>query len=126
MGEGKQTFVVGQTFWFRPNDSRRDKHGYRVSVTKVGRRWVQLTGGMRFDQTSANWRLVDGGQYSSPGRLWESWTHCRDAINVTVIFRRIRDQSPVGSYGCDKISVENALRAAELLGVQIDEESLLK
>lgn len=65
-------FKVGQTVIFCPANSR--KCPAEVTVTAIGRRWVSLAemgyGNARFDKVSME---VDGGEYSSPGRIFLSW-----------------------------------------------------
>lgn len=63
---------VGQTVIFCPADSRNSPA--EVTVTAIGRRWVSLAnmgyGNARFDKGTMD---VDGGEYSSPGRIFLSW-----------------------------------------------------
>lgn len=63
---------VGQTVIFCPADSRNSPA--EVTVTAIGRRWVKIAnrgyGNARFDKVSFE---VDGGEYSSPGRIFLSW-----------------------------------------------------
>ncbi len=81
-------FEIGQTLWFVKNFSK-GKLGDEVVVEKVGRVWVTLSNRMRCDFDG----VVDGGNYSSPGRIWESkeiydkeieqklsWDHFKEAI----------------------------------------------
>lgn len=75
------SLVVGQELWFvrmanlhhHPNDRE-----FPVTVTKVGRKWAELSSHGRVDKTTM-W--VDGHGYtSSPGRCWsskEAWEHER-------------------------------------------------
>ena len=61
-----RTVVVGDVLWFESNDP--NPRGYPVEVTKVGRKWGH-TGVGRFDLIT--W-YFDGGNYSSPGRVYRS------------------------------------------------------
>src|SRR5688572_12649095 len=58
---------VGQTVFVSWSHRARDNLS-TSSVTKVGRKWVHLTGGYRFDESMT----LDGSGYSSPGRVYLS------------------------------------------------------
>lgn len=63
-------YTVGQQLWFESNNdySQRPPTYYQVTVTKVGRKWVELNEGQyKVERDKVH---VDGGRYSSPGRLW--------------------------------------------------------
>jgi hypothetical protein len=58
---------VGDKLWFV--SSRRNGLDREVVVMKVGRKWAYLSGRDRIDLES--WGM-DGGEYISPGRCYES------------------------------------------------------
>lgn len=61
-------FQVGQVLWYAPYD-RRNRPSVIV-VSSVGRKWVKFNrDSRRFDASTME---VDGGQYSSPGKIWMS------------------------------------------------------
>lgn len=60
-------YKVGQTLWYYPSHYANSRKGFEVTVESVGRKWVRLSSGMRVEKSS---RVVDGGEYSSPGELW--------------------------------------------------------
>lgn len=62
---------VGDKFWFRPYDRRYHISPQVATVTAVGRKWLTLDigHGMRADKLTLS---IDGGSYSSPGKLWPS------------------------------------------------------
>lgn len=60
-------YAVGQTVWVVLNQGKRD--GWAASVTKVGRKWVTLAHGTRFDASDG---CIDGGRYSPPGKVYAS------------------------------------------------------
>lgn len=65
----EHTYQVGDTVFVRIFQIRGD--GYESTIEKIGRRWATLSGprGGRFDlETGA----VDGGAYSSPGKVYPS------------------------------------------------------
>lgn len=60
--------TLGQKLWLAPAHSRRG--AYEVEVTKIGRRWAELSGNNGRVDMETLW--LDGGEYSSPGRCWLS------------------------------------------------------
>ena len=70
----KIDYKKDQVLWYQPSSSHRHNFsGHTVTVTTVGRKWVQLSDGHRVEMGQVS---VDGGQYSSPGRLWPSKEAC--------------------------------------------------
>lgn len=61
-------YTVGQKLWYVPTDHRWGRQA-EVTVTRVGRKWVELDSGRRVEIGKTH---VDGGNYSSPGSLYES------------------------------------------------------
>jgi hypothetical protein len=55
----------GDELIFKPSDRRGVEH--KVTVVSVGRKWAKLSNLHRADKETG-W--VDGGGYSSPGRVW--------------------------------------------------------
>ena len=62
---------VGDKFWFQPYERRCYISPQVATITGVGRKWLTLDigHGMRADKATL---IVDGGNYSPPGRLWPS------------------------------------------------------
>lgn len=42
--------------------------GSEEVIVRVGRKWAYIEKGYRFDDSG----YMDGGEYSSPGKVWES------------------------------------------------------
>lgn len=61
-------FTVGQVVVYEHSQGTNRPEAH-LSITKVGRTWVHLSNGERFDPTTMH---VDGGRYASPGRIWLS------------------------------------------------------
>lgn len=59
-------YEVRQTYWFQGLNRNRSE---TVTVQSIGRKWVNLSNGHRVAKGSS---YADGGEYSSPGRLWKS------------------------------------------------------
>ncbi len=66
-----RTVHVGDVLYFvRTSGYRKNEEGKEVTVTKVGRKWFHFDGGY-YKAAIQNW-MVDGGQYGSPGRIYEN------------------------------------------------------
>ena len=108
--------VVGQVVWVERN---RKPAGEEATVTKVGRKWADVSGGhgRRFDIET--WDL-DGGRYSSPGNVYP----CRDArekeISRIRAWRNLSDAIDRYRYGAPpNVTIEAIQQAAELLGLEV-------
>lgn len=69
-------YKVGQTLWFERTLNAKPGSGEDLVVTKVARKWVSLARA-RFPnhnvyRVPVDCNYVDGGEYSSPGRVWAS------------------------------------------------------
>lgn len=111
-------FSVGQTIYYaRVKQYPRGEIDLIPEViTAIGRKWATIGRAGRFDMQT---RMVDGGGYSSPGRIYlsveEYETRVANAKAWAALERAIRYKSlPPG------ISAEAIERAAELLGVKLD------
>jgi hypothetical protein len=62
--------VVGQKLIYVPNFKRGAKP-YEVTVERVGRKWAYLANNQGRIDSDLH---ADGGNYSSPGRCYGSWT----------------------------------------------------
>jgi len=111
-------FVVGMKFYFVPSDTRW-RTCENVTVTKVGRKWVTLSNGFRFDKTSRWWRRTDGSGYSSPGTIWDSEDRYRESLVVSKILDAIRHQLQFSRMDDMKVTATDAIHAAKLLGVEV-------
>ena len=110
-------FAVGMRFWLVLNERRHTKDR-EVTIAKIGRKWVTLSDGNRFDRTSESWRIVDGGGYSSPGRLWDSKEQYEEDAQVRQIIDAIERKFRFGRDS-ENVSLENARQAARLLGLEV-------
>lgn len=63
--------VVGQELWFSPTVNLHHRpDSFAVTITKIGRRWANITRGLGRVDVNTLW--VDGAGYTSPGRCWLS------------------------------------------------------
>lgn len=111
-------YKLGLMLWYEPTDLRHST-GFPLKVTKVGRKWVDL-GDDRYPQryrVAIGQVAVDGGQYSSPGRVWLSQSEClvrRDLEKQwrDVAHEMLRSQPPAG------LMPEHMREAKRLLGIK--------
>lgn len=85
-------YEIGQALVYVRNDKRIRSEPEPVVVTKVGRKWVSFEGGERnfanrFDQATG-W--VDGGSYSSPGRIYPSMQAYQEELDKEQALEELR------------------------------------
>jgi len=96
-------FEVGQELYVVLNERRG---GPRIeTVTSIGRKWVNLTNGWRFDH--ADMRL-DGKGYSSPGKVYQSEAEHNNWLELDRTWRSFmcamdRQFSPPSGMSIEKI-----------------------
>ena len=76
MSSEEKTYKVGQTLWFVPINHRY-RQPEEVSITKVGRKWLELSNGYRADIKTL---IVDGGGYAPPANLYISQSAYEDKV----------------------------------------------
>ena len=104
---------VGDVLYF-VYDDRRQK-GRNVVVSKVGRKWIYFDGNRpRFDPVSF---YVDGGKYSSPGRIYYCQQDYQDAVDLRSAWDSLRTKIS-GYYRVpDGVTKEMIEQAGKLLKV---------
>lgn len=110
-------FKVGDVVWFVDNDRRQRRNGPEaVTVSKAGRKWVEYHDGRRrFDRETL---LVDGGKYSSPGRIWRSVAEYEAHSDLQNAWSRFRTAAS-SAYGpapegVTKEDIDQAMRLLKL------------
>ena len=95
-------------------DDRRQK-GRDVVVSKVGRQWIYFDGDRsRFSPASF---AVDGGKYSSPGRIYYCQQDYQDAVDLRSAWDSLRTKIS-GYYRVpDGVTKEMIEQAGKLLKV---------
>ena len=107
------TRYVGQElYWEWSEYSHKKNTGEMVTVTKIGRRWMELNNRHRVDR---NTLIADGGQYSPPGRCFLSRAEreaerARDA-EWMLLRHKISRRAP------DGVTAEHIAHATRLLGL---------
>lgn len=87
-------------------------------VTKIGRRWITVEGGKRFD---ADTLQIDGRGYSSPGRVYIDEADYRETTLLSKQWRSFRDALP---YDPPKGLTLNRLNdIKKLIPLQSDEDT---
>lgn len=119
--------IVGATFVRVVTNNSRSTSIDEVTVTKVGRKWASITkewNGRPYDAGRFNKEtgLLDGGGYSSPGRVYDDREAYDRQVRVEALWREfnraVRDQYGVPN-GVGEIEI---LKAADALGIRLKGE----
>ena len=106
---------VGQELWYVPTS--RHGRAETLTVVSIGRKWVQLSWrGAKADLTTG---CVDGGQYSSPGTVYNSKTEYEALLKVEQTIGRFVNR--VNGFALRGVPIENIVTAAELLGISLED-----
>lgn len=107
--------VVGQKLWLVYTQRNRRDDGREVEVTKVGRKWADLSYG--HNRLNIETLALDAGGYVSPGRCYLSEQEYREGLALSAaLFRFKRDVSELRA-SADQITVENIRHVRNLLGM---------
>jgi hypothetical protein len=115
------TITVGQELWFVYSDHyhRRGKDEV-AKVTKVGRKWAELSNGYRVDLHTL---IAEGAGYSSAGRAHVSRAHWEEEKRRKGAWEALRGRLREAWGGPPRgISTENIRAAAALLGIGLGEK----
>ena len=93
------------------------------TVTKVGRKWIYLDSGYRFEKQNAGRMLgLDGDGYTSPGRVWMCEGDYRNNARAQALWSRIRDHVVGVFYSRkDHISIQDLVTVCRLLEIPLGE-----
>lgn len=105
-------FEVGQEV-FVVMKNRRSLGGLR-RIEKVGRRWITIKGGDRFDKGTM---LLDGGNHSSPGRVYLSEDEYRQQVLRSKAWNNLRYKVDRQFRPIEGVTIEAMQEAARLLGL---------
>lgn len=105
-------YTVGQELYFEWSPySNRKGRGEAVTITKIGRKWLELSNGFRVDKM----RLVaDGRGYSSPGTAYVSREDRESQIRLQAAWHNLRRR--MESHPGEGVTAERVAEAARLLG----------
>jgi hypothetical protein len=106
-------YVCGQRLYFEPcRFSNRKEAGALVTITKVGRKWLQLSNGFRVD---AQTLIADGGKYSSPGTCYKDRAAREAVVAAEAAWSSLRHR--MGCTVPKGVSAQDIAHAARLLGL---------
>jgi hypothetical protein len=101
--------TVGQKLVFAPWQPRGAKP-YEVTIERVGRKWAYLAHNHgRIDADL----VVDGGDYSSPGRCYGSWTEYEETTALHKAWSDFRGDLQSQYKPTEGLTIE-AIRAARM------------
>lgn len=98
--------------------SERDNGGLET-ITKVGRKWVYLNSGYRFERDAENkMMLIDGKGFSSPGRVWMCEGDYKAYLSKVAMWRKIRERVYYDN-GLELFSVEELMSVCRWLRIEL-------
>lgn len=84
------------------------------TILKIGRRWIDITGGNRFDPEHM---AIDGKGYGMTDKVWTSREEYAETITVNKVWRdfnsRLRHSPP------DGMTVEKVQQMADICGITL-------
>lgn len=107
--------TVGQKLWFVSNH-RGFRDQREVTVLRVGRKWADIGRRLRIDVESL---IVDGGDYSSPGRCYTSKEEYERIRNRALAWNKFTRDIHNKNIP-DSVTTEDIFEAARLLGIDIE------
>lgn len=96
-------------------NNRRNGEPSEIGVVTVGRKWIHLQGGYRLEIGK---RELDGGEYSSPGRVYFSREQYDSETAAERTWRAFRDAT-VSHWSPPRMNQQVIRDAAELLGLTL-------
>ena len=112
----RREFRVGDKLVLAGNTYGRRETPHTVQITKIGRKWMYF--GNSRSRASMETLVVDGGEYTSPGKLWfssdeyEAWTSTCHLMNEL--------QGCLTHRPNPGVTADNIRAAAKLLRVEIE------
>lgn len=107
---------VGDRLWYVTD--RISRKGEEVTVTKIGRRWAEISNGRRIDLKT--W-MADGRGYGSPGRCFASEADHEMETRRRALYFRFSQM--VAYSPRDGVTCEDILEAARLLRLEPPEDA---
>ena len=121
------TLNIGDRLWLESNTYGHG--GGYVTVTKIGRKWVTLSNGDRFDPSKTPWR-TDGEGYSQQSH--PVWLCREDAVEAArlsrsiEVLRRIVDWRYVIDLRTRVTNFDQVRRACETLGLLPEFDAMME
>jgi len=112
-------FTIGQKVWVSTaQGGRRDLSLKEATITKVGRKWVDLNPHYlgRFDCSTMQ---LDGGRYGSPGQVYLS----PEAFHTEVLTQRLWSELArrITIYSPEGMTIDKIRQVAALLNISLPE-----
>jgi hypothetical protein len=105
--------VVGQELFWAGAGNYRGRN-YSVTVTKVGRKWAELSNRHRIDLETM---IADGKEYTSPGRCWVTETHYAATVLTGNAFTNLKNK--MAFRPADGVTIQDIYEAAKLLRIEL-------
>lgn len=106
------TWEVGQRVFLSRSDRRWGADRW-ATITKVARKWVYLGEEReRFDKETG---VIDGGDFSSPGRAWRSEDDYKEHLHAEKLLTHLRRE--IGFTRRKSVGKKEILEALRLLGI---------
>lgn len=109
----KSEFKVGQVlFWEWSSYTHRRRENEDVTITKIGRKWLELSNGYRVDKETL---VADCGKYSPAGRCYLDRAAREEELRVQNAWRDLNRR--MGYSVPSGVSADDIEQAAKLLGL---------
>ena len=122
MSDQKPIPVVGQKLWYVSSRGRwgSPPQQQEVIVAKVGRKWFTVEPAWLGRFAIDGW-WADGGEYSSPGRLYESQAAYELECRRNRRWREFQQSVSSGFSLSRNLTAETILAAAKILGIVLED-----
>lgn len=109
----KSEFKVGQVlFWEWSSYTHRRRENEDVTITKIGRKWLELSNGHRVDKETL---VADGGKYSPAGRCYLDRAAREEESRAKKAWSDLKER--MGYSVPSGVSADDIEQAAKLLGL---------
>lgn len=105
--------AVGQELFWQGLGNYRHNNCL-VTVTKVGRKWAELSNRHRIDMVTLS---ADGKGYSSPGACWLSQAHYEAKVITGTAFTNLKNK--MRFQPSDGVTIQDIYEAAKLLRIEL-------
>lgn len=110
-------YEVGQSlYWVSNRQVRGSTTKEAVTITKIGRRWMDISNGHRIDKQTL-W--ADSGNYTSPGMCYASEADYLAKIEAERLFLLLARR--MGYHPQSGVTADDIRAAAALLGLDLEE-----
>lgn len=105
---------IGMTVYVLRGHNTRTRYLSKDRITKIGRKWITLASRDRFDAENM---MLDGGRYTSNGRIYLHESDYEDELEITKVWRELYSKL---SYQPPKnASLLQIVEAFKFLGIEL-------